>query len=48
MATLKEKYIGEVGNRIETGSPETFAGIWIEHKPVFRAVVRFVGMQKHN
>ena len=42
----KEKYIGEVGNRIETGSPETFAGIWIEHKPVFRAVVRFVGDAK--
>ena len=42
----KEKYIGEVGNRIETGSPETFAGIWIEHEPVFRAVVRFVGDAK--
>jgi hypothetical protein len=42
----KEKYIGEVGHRIETGSPETFAGIWIEHKPVFRAVVRFVGDAK--
>ena len=42
----KEKYIGEMGNRMETGSPETFAGIWIEHKPAFRVVVRFVGDAK--
>lgn len=42
----KEKYIGEIGQQIEEGSPETFAGIWIEHKPVFRVVVRFVGDAK--
>ena len=42
----KSGYIAETGHRIEAGSPETFAGIWIEHKPVFRAVVRFVGDAK--
>ena len=42
----KEDYAGEVGHLIETGSPETFAGIWIEHEPVFRVVVRFVGDAK--
>jgi hypothetical protein len=42
----KLKYIGEMGNRIESGSPSTFAGFWIEHKPVFRVVVQFVGDAK--
>jgi hypothetical protein len=35
-----------MGRRIEADSPETFAGIWIEHEPVFRVVVRFVGDAK--
>lgn len=42
----KLRYIGEMGNRIETASPGTFAGIWIEHTPAFRVVVRFVGDPK--
>jgi hypothetical protein len=42
----KEQYVGEMGNRIEAGSPDTFGGIWIEHEPVFRVVVRFVGDAK--
>ena len=47
MATLQGKIYRRGGNRIETGSPETFAGVWIEHKPVFRAVVRSWDA-KHN
>ena len=42
----RSKYIAAMGHRIEADSPRTFAGIWIEHKPVFRAVVRFVGDAK--
>ena len=42
----KEGYIAEIGRRIETSSPETFAGIYIEHQPVYRVVVRFVGDAK--
>jgi hypothetical protein len=42
----KEDYASEVTGRIEAESPTTFAGSWIEHKPVFRVVVRFVGDAK--
>lgn len=42
----KEDYAFEVGRRIEVNSPKTFAGIYIEHEPTFRVVVRFVGDAK--
>lgn len=42
----KEDYAFEVGRRIEVNSPKTFAGIYIEHEPVFRVVVKFVGDAK--
>lgn len=39
----KVAYIAALERRISIESPDTFAGLFIEHKPTFRAVVRFVG-----
>lgn len=33
--------IVDLGRRLETEEPETFAGLWIEHSPVYRVVARF-------
>jgi hypothetical protein len=39
----KVSYIAKLRNKMEVESPGTFAGLYIEHEPAFRVVVRFVG-----
>ena len=34
---------GKLRSEIEAGEPDTFAGMYIEHSPKFRVVVRFTG-----
>jgi hypothetical protein len=33
--------IGQLAETLATKEPDTFAGLWIEHEPVYRIVVRF-------
>jgi len=33
--------IGELAQTLATNEPDTFAGLWIEHEPAYRIVVRF-------
>ncbi|KRA20371.1 hypothetical protein [Lysobacter sp. Root604] len=44
--TMRELEIGKLGQRIQAERPDTFAGLYIEHRPTYRVVVRFTGDAK--
>lgn len=44
--TQRQHEIGRLEQRMQTERPDTFAGLYIEHRPVYRVVVRFTGDAK--
>lgn len=44
--TWRQLEIGQLEQRMQAERPDTFAGLYIEHRPVYRVVVRFTGDAK--